>query len=202
MFIIPFVFLLTSFYIFFAAQKFRESLTQINKIGTYYACFYNSSLSKEGERANTISWEYSALELQAADLMKKSNSQKILTHMNGEYVFFSIISLLIEIIIVGISVYWGIGDEGVMFGTVSYAIVIVGVNIALICRIYQLTSLNHITEERLDLMYCWIEYAKNKGFYTPAEADERFETILDAYRKSTTSKKCSPFNKKHSKSSS
>jgi len=188
-FIIPFVFLLTSFYIFFAAQKFRESLTQINKIGTYYACFYNSSLSKESKKTSTISWEYSTLEFQVTDLMKKSNTQRVLTHMNGEYVFFSIVSLLIEIIIIGAGLYFWRSDNKLILGIATYLIVILGINIALICKIYQLTSLSHITEERLELMYRWIEYAQNKGFYTEKEASERFETILDAYQRSMESKK-------------
>lgn len=185
-FVVPLIFLITSCYIFFAAQKFNENLNQINKLATYYACFYNNPFS---DKLRVNSWEYSTLELQVESISRKTKTQKVLTNMNGEYVFFSVVSMIIGVIVICVGLYRWKEETPLMIILCVYAVIIVGVNLALIGRIYVLTSLSHITEQKLSFMHDWIEYGHKKGVFDQKDIKERFGIILNAYQQSERRRK-------------
>lgn len=173
--IVPLIFLITSFYIFFAAQKFNENLSQVNNIAAYLCCFHNIPLSQEGLlNKNGSSWEYSTLELQSKSV---TNSKQVLFHMNGEYVFFSIISAVIELVISVGGIYWWKNDLRFCIILLVYSVILLITNIVLILRISKLTSLKHITEQKINQLTTWIQYGIQKGVFSKAEAQKRFGAI-------------------------
>ena len=174
-----FVFLLTSFYIYYASQRYLENLDQLNNIAMYYACFYNKPIDKDFSFEESETWEFSLFEVERRACNKSGNKRNE-KKMNGEFGCFSVFSILLSFASSLYAIYLFVSENInpiiVMF-FITYSVIVIVIEIFLTITVFKNMSLKSFENKRAKTISKWIEFAKDKGYFSDKQAKKLYANL-------------------------
>ena len=164
--LLPTIFLITCFYICYSSQKFRENIIQINRIATYIACFYDHRLSSTFAFGSESTWELSNMEARFGKEFDDKH-QKVLPHMNGEYAFLCLASMVLTLITGGYAIYKIAMYYEELYKLYLYLVGFLAVlltELALLLKTRKSASLKDFEAMRTDMFKEWKQFAQKRGY--------------------------------------
>ena len=170
---VPVCLLLPIVFALFSSFKFRENMLQATKIATYIACFYNKSISSNG---NMNMWEITNMDIKATAF---SNSKfEVRRFMNGEYMLLGAFGVIIEFAVIYHHFYNAIWEEdfALYYAIVYLFILILAVfSVIVICKN---TFLLGYKKEHIKCLNAWYDYAIKNGYKFDPEHKKTIKRII------------------------
>ena len=176
--IAPLIILITLFYIFFASQKYKENLTQIIKISSYYSCFYNF-IGLPSDDCNA--WELITMDMQDNKEYAPNTKEGVLPRMNGEYTFFDVLACAINLalFVVSLVFYFESVSAGYIVFYCIECLFIALISTFLVIKISNNTSLKNYHEEHANMFANWLKYAIRHKYITKKEVLQKYSILND-----------------------